>query len=183
VDCMISTQPFRDQGYSFQGKELAHELCIPLSNGGHLKTAENIASAKRLGNESSPVSSEFHQLVDEQFHRMDSAARTCVAHAALWQEDMIHAAAAQHRVVHADRNTGPKQCVDDRWRLAGRNIADVEPHPMPDRRVDAMPRRFGCRDKIALDAQVIHSATMLSSVRAWVGEDVDHSTSLNRYMV
>jgi hypothetical protein len=105
---MVTPHPFGDQGYAFEGEELAHELCIPLPDGGHFETAKNIASAKRFGNESSSISSELHQFVDEQLHRMDSAARTFVAHAALWQEDMIHAAAAQHRVVHAHRDTGPK---------------------------------------------------------------------------
>jgi hypothetical protein len=54
-----------------------------------------LAPAKSLGNKSSAVPSDFHQLVDQKFHRMDSTARIAIAHMAVRQQDMIHTAGAK----------------------------------------------------------------------------------------
>jgi hypothetical protein len=64
VNRVVPPQPLGDKGYAFESEELAHKLCILLSDGGHLETTENIASAKRFGNESSSISAELHQLVN-----------------------------------------------------------------------------------------------------------------------
>src|ERR1035438_10422984 len=106
MDCVVSSQPLGDERNSLRGKELAHEPCIPVSDGGHFDSLEYIGAAKCLGDESSSIASKLHDLIDDQLHCMASASRTSVARAASWQQNMIHAARKQIRVVHANGNAG-----------------------------------------------------------------------------
>jgi hypothetical protein len=111
MDCVISSQPLGHQGYVFRGKELTHEPCIRFSDGKRRYSLQNVRSPKCLGNESLSIPSEFHQLIDEQLHRMDPTSRSFVSSTALRQQDMIHPSSKQNRVVHAHGNAGTEQRV------------------------------------------------------------------------
>jgi hypothetical protein len=80
---------------------------------------------------------------------MDAASRVSVAGVALGQEDMIHAAGAQYRIVQADGNAGTQQGVQNDRRPARRDFTDVEAYPIPASRVSSArsrrPRRLGSR--------------------------------------
>ena len=67
MDCVVSSQPLGDERNSLRGKELAHEPCIPVSDGGHFDSLEYIGAAKCLGDESSSIASKLHDLIDEQY--------------------------------------------------------------------------------------------------------------------
>jgi NAD-dependent SIR2 family protein deacetylase len=72
---------------------------------------------------------------------MDSATGTAITYTAIRQQDMIHAASAKHRVVHAHGNAGTQQCVEDDGDLTGCDFTDVKAYPFAVRRMD--PSRNG----------------------------------------
>jgi hypothetical protein len=103
---MVSAQPLGYKRNPLRSKERAHKLCILVSYLEHLDPREYVTSAESLGNESSSISTEFHDFVDQQLHRMDSASRTLVAFKAPWQQNMVHSTNTEHWVEHANGNTG-----------------------------------------------------------------------------
>jgi hypothetical protein len=105
MDSMVSSQPLSDERYSLRSQERAHKICILVSYREHLDSWDYVASAKGFGNESPSISTEFHDFVDQQLHRMNSASRTLVAFEASRQQNMIHATNTEHWVVHANGNT------------------------------------------------------------------------------
>jgi hypothetical protein len=98
-----STQSLGDKRYLFKSKEFAHKLRISFSNGEHVDPLEYIGAAKRLGDKPSSIASELHHLVDKKFHRVHSAPGTSFSTATVWQQNMIHAAGTQYRIVQANR--------------------------------------------------------------------------------
>jgi hypothetical protein len=126
MDRMVSAQPLGNERDLLRREKFADELCISFSNGKHPYPLKHIGSAKRLGNESSSISTELHQLINQQFHRMGSGTWTSVARLAVGQQDMIHAAGAQHWIIEADGNAGTKQRAEDSGRSTRRNIADIK---------------------------------------------------------
>ena len=86
---------------------------------------------------------------------MDSAARIAVAHTALRQQDMIHAASAKDRVVHAHGDAGTQQRIQDDRDLTGRNLTDVKTYPFAGWRVESLCNRGAhhrCLRQIAPDS-------------------------------
>ncbi len=101
---VISSQPLGNERDLLRVKELSYEPRILVANEEHLYATQHVGPAKGFGKESFSVSSELHELIDEQLHCMDSAPRTYVTHSALGQKDMIHGAGTQRRVVETYGN-------------------------------------------------------------------------------
>jgi hypothetical protein len=147
VDSVVSSQPLGYQRDFFGDEKIVHEGRISVADGRHIDSSEYVAATKCFGDKSSSISSEIHYRVDKQFHGMDTAPRACFAGRAARQQDMVHAAGTQNRVVDANGNAGAQHSVQDNWKLACPNLADMYGYAIFVRKADSLCSRptYRCR--------------------------------------
>jgi len=168
MDSVVSPESPGDKRYSLRGQELAHERCIRVSNVRHFHSPEHVGSSKRLGDKSSAISAQLHQLVDEQFHRVDSIARIAFADTAIREQDMVHSAGTQDRVIQADGNTGTQQGVQDNGHLACGDFTDGEAYALAGRRPNPFRSRLSDDRRlrqIASDVQAMDRTALFCRAR------------------
>ena len=187
MDRMVSSQPLGNQWNPLSGKKCAHENRISRSDGGNLyNPGRTLAPPNALATNLLRSAPEFHQLIDEQLHGMDSASRTYASPTRQrWQKNMIHTAGTEHGIVHTHGHAGTQQCAKHDRKSARRNFTDVEGDSTPRTRAGPPPTGCGAERRLretCLDPQALDGAAVLAG-RGRIHQDIHRFVSRNRYMV